>query len=135
MAKLLGHSVTTPSGGVGFVIAQLIASVAGLVVMMTPSLAGYEGLAADIDHVIGPLAIAVGIMAASQILRPLRWLQVGLGGLLLGSMFFVMRPPAGLVAVSLATATLILTAIVRGSLDVNFGGGWSSLWREEKRVH
>ncbi|MDQ3955291.1 MAG: hypothetical protein M3285_07065 [Actinomycetota bacterium] len=116
-------------------IGQLIASVAGLVVMMAPSLVGYGGLAADIDHIIGPVAIAVGIMAASQILRSMRWLQVGLGGLLLGSMFFVTRPATALVAVALATATLIFTAVVRGSLDVDFGGGWSSLWREEKRVH
>ena len=134
MAKLLGDPISARSGGVADVTAQLMAALAGLVVMTAPSLVGYGGTAADIDHIIGPLAISVGIIAASQILRAMRWLNLGSGLVLLGSIFATARPATGSVVVALAAATLVGAATVRGTIDVAFGGGWSSLWRKEEGV-
>lgn len=115
-------------------IVQLVAAVAGLVVMVAPPVIGYGGTAADVDHIVGPVAIAVGIMAASEILRPLRWLGAGLGAILAGSVFFVARPLAGSMVVVVAAATMIVTASVRGRLHARFGGGWSALWRADRRA-
>lgn len=111
-------------------IAQLVAAGAGLFVMGAPGVFGYSGTAADLDHIVGPLAVSVGIMAASQILRGLRWSNVPLGLVLLGSLAATPRPAGGSVAVGVAGVVLVTTAIVRGRIDVEFGGGWSALLRD-----
>lgn len=114
-------------------IAQLVAAATGLVVMAAPSLFGYGGLAADIDHVVGPLAASVGIMAASHILRAMRWIDVGLGVALLASVPFVTRGATGSVVIGIAAITLVGTAFMRGTVDTDFGGGWAALWRRDER--
>lgn len=113
-------------------IAHLVAVVAGLVVMAAPSLFGYSGAAADIDHVVGPIAASIGLIAASQILRAMRWINVPLGVILIASTPIAPRTGWGAGAIVAAGATLVATAFVRGEIDVDFGGGWASLWRDRR---
>lgn len=113
-------------------IAHLVAAAAGLVVMAAPSRAGYSGTAADIDHVVGPLAVSVGIIAASQILRAFRWINLPLGLVLIASTLIAARTTTGSIVVAVAGAALVATAFVRGRVDVASGGGWASLWRNRR---
>ncbi len=111
-------------------IAHLVAAVAGLVVMAAPSIFGYSGAAADIDHIVGPIATSIGVIAASQILRAMRWVNVPLGVVLIASTLVVTRTGWGVVVIVAAGATLGATAFVRGEIDVDFAGGWAALWRD-----
>lgn len=113
-------------------VAQLIAAGTGAFVMATPSLFGYSGAAADVDHVIGPLAVSIGIMAASQILRAMRWMNVPLGIALLASLILTPRPGGGSWAIAVAGLILVTAAFRRGEIDVEFGGGWASLRRKNE---
>ncbi len=109
--------------------AQLIGAAAGVVIMAAPSIFGYDGVAADIDHIIGPLAVSVGIVAASQILRSVRWIDAALGIASLASLLFVSRGVSGSIIVAVAAAVLVVTPLFQGSVDVDFGGGWAGLVR------
>lgn len=108
--------------------AQLVAAAAGIALMAVPSLVGYEGAAADIDHIIGPLAASIGIMSASQILRGLRWVNLGLAIILLASIPFVSRPGSGILAALVVGAILAATATVKGEVEDSYGAGWRALW-------
>ena len=112
-------------------IAQVIAAAVGIGVMAAPSLFGYGGLAADIDHVIGPLAASIGIMAASQILRAVRWVHLGSGVVLLVSVVLVDRTGVASACIAGAGVVLVGAAFVRGQLEVSFGGGWSARWKDD----
>ncbi len=115
-------------------IAQVVAAGAGVVVMACPSVFGYGDLAADLDHIMGPLSISVGIMAASQILRAIRWIDLGLGMALLASLPLMARGTTGSIAIALAAGILIVSAFVRGTVDVELGGGWRALRRSHDTV-
>lgn len=107
--------------------AQLLAAAIGIAVMAAPSLFGYGGIAADIDHIAGPIVASLGIMAASQILRALRWANVAIGGLLVATAPFLGRPLDSVVVAVAAGSLLLVTGLVRGTVDEDFGGGWSDL--------
>ncbi len=109
-------------------IAHLVATVAGVGVMAAPSLFDYTGVAADVDHIVGPLIAAFGLMAASQILRALRWANICLALILLGSLIMSDRSAGGALAVALSGFLVGAASFVRGRIKTSFGGGWSSLW-------
>lgn len=107
--------------------AHLLAAAIGIALMTAPSLLGYGGIAADIDHIAGPVVASLGVMAASQILRALRWANVVIGGLLMATAPLLGRPLGSVVVAVAAGSLLIATGLVRGTVDEEFGGGWSDL--------
>lgn len=107
--------------------AQITAVILGIALMAAPSILHYDGVAADVDHTLGPLAVAVGLMAASQILRGLRWVNLVIAIVLGASIPILQQPRDGTLAVVLIALALVGTALVRGTISERFAGGWSAL--------
>ena len=111
--------------------AQVVSMLLGLWLMAAPAVLGYSGLSADTHRILGPLAAAFGLMAVWGHMRPVRWMNVFFGGLLVVLPFilgFTTIATANSVVIGLLLAGL---AFVRGTVTEQYGGGWSSLWTGE----
>ena len=107
--------------------AQLVSVALGFWLMAAPAVLGYGGTAADVHRVLGPITAAFALIAVWGHMRPIRWVNVALGGALVVVPFvwaFGTVATANSVVVGLAVAGL---AFVRGTVTERYGGGWSSL--------
>jgi hypothetical protein len=111
--------------------ARVASVLLGLWLMAAPAVLGYGRLAADNDHVIGPLVVAFATVAMSAVLRSLRWVSVALGGWLLLGPWLLGHPPLALVNDLVVGLLLIALAFVRGSVGDQLGGGWAALFARE----
>lgn len=108
--------------------AQLAAFAVGVWLTASPGVLGSGGLAAANAHVTGPLAAMFALVAAFEITRPVRWLNLPLGG------WLVVAPwvfGCGWPEVTNGTAAglaLVGLAYVGGKTAESFGGGWRALW-------
>ncbi len=105
-----------------------LAFVAGVALMALPAVLGSPRPAADLLHVVGPIAAALGFVSISEVLRGMRRLNVlAAAALAIGS------PLVGMTAVGLAlawlgAAVLAATAVVGPGVPRDrYGGGWRSL--------
>jgi hypothetical protein len=110
--------------------AQLINAALGIWLMAAPAVLSYGGAARTNDRIVGPLAAAFAVVAASEVMRPLRRANWVCGfGLLIapGAMGY-----GGAATInSLIVGVLLLAfASVRGTVAGRYGGGWSSLWSD-----
>jgi hypothetical protein len=110
--------------------ARLINTSLGIWLMAAPAVLGYGDPVAVSDRVVGPVIAAVGIMAISDVLRPLRWISTVVG-------VWVVLAPWALGAATTDTAVngalvgLIVAGLstVRGEVRHRIGGGWRAVWR------
>jgi hypothetical protein len=68
------------------------------------------------------------LISASQVLRELRWVNLGSALALGTSCFVTTRPLGGTIACAVVTAILASAALSRGRVDAKLGGGWKVLW-------
>lgn len=115
-------------GGSG-VAARVVSALLGVWLMAAPAVLGYHGAARTSDRIVGPVVVALSIVATSQVMRALRW------AVLPAALWLVMAPwvlgygggaKVGSILVGLALAAL---APVRGRISEHFGGGWRALFR------
>lgn len=112
-------------------IVQLLSAAIGIWLMFAPAVLGYGGKAADSDRAAGPLAATVGIIAASEVMRPVRRANLVIGLWLVAAPFVVGFGGVALVNALACGAALAALSFVRGTVRGRYGGGWSSLWRDE----
>ncbi len=97
----------------------------GAVLMMTRLLFETSGPMADSDHVVGSLVITVAVIATAETARPLRLLNVGLGGWLVVAPFILegetMLGTSASVALGVTLAALSLR---RGPRSGEHYAGW-----------
>ncbi|HEX5385691.1 MAG TPA: hypothetical protein VFW66_03205 [Gemmatimonadales bacterium] len=109
--------------------AQAVSALLGIWLMAAPAVLGVGGGARDNDLVVGPIAAAIGIVAVSEVTRPVRRVNLVIGLWLVlvawafggGAAARVNDAAVGLLLIGLAT--------VRGRMGTAYGGGWSTLWR------
>lgn len=106
---------------------QRLAFVLGVWLMAAPSLLGLPKDHADVFHILGPMAAAIGFIAASEVTRGLRWLNVPVGVALVIAPFVLGFEVAGLVASVLTGIALVVLAFLGGRTTTSFDGGWRSL--------
>lgn len=108
--------------------AQLLSGALGLWLMAAPAVLGYGGPAADAHHVLGPMAASFALVAVWGHMRPLRWVNVFLGGALV--VFPVVLSFSLAAAANSALVGLLLVGLgfIRGTVMEEYGGGWSALW-------
>jgi hypothetical protein len=103
---------------------NLAASAAlGLWLMAAPALFGSHGAAADSDHLLGPLITTFAVIALAEVARPVRFLNVLLGG-------WVMAAPWVLGGTSLPAAAsdalaggaVVLLSLRRGTIRECYAG-------------
>lgn len=110
-------------------VARLMNVALGLWLMAAPDVLGHDGVAADNDHVCGPLAATFAMIALWEVTRPLRWANVAVGGWLVVASVLLPYPLAG--GLNAAGVGLLLAALafVQGRIRGQYGGGWSAAWR------
>ena len=107
-----------------------LASVAiGIWLMAAPAALGYADLACTIDRILGPLAASAAIVAMSEVVRGVRWVESAVGVALLLS-WWVLDYPVLAALQSVATGGLLVVLGTRGGrITGRFGGGWTALVR------
>lgn len=51
----------------------------GIWLMAAPALLGYTGAPRTNDYIVGPIVASVAMIALSEVVRPLRWMNFALG--------------------------------------------------------
>lgn len=113
---------------------QMIVVVLGLWLMAAPAVLGHTGTTADSsDRFVGPLIASIAFVAASEITRPMRWLNPA------GALWLIVAPWVLGFPITAAVNDLIVGLAVGalsplGKVDTKarFGGGWKSLRRPEE---
>ena len=108
---------------------SLLASIAvGLWVMASPDVLGFAGLAADVAHLGGALAVTVAAVAMAEPLRAGRLVNVATGLALAGIPWFTEAPAAALVSASLTGVAIAILSLWRGPVREQYGT-WQGLIR------
>lgn len=114
--------------------ARLINITLGIWLMAAPAVLGYGGVASINDRIIGPTVAAFAVIAISEVTRPLRWMNVPLGAWLAVAPMALGYPALDALINSIVVGVLIAaTAMIRGDVTAQFGGGWSALWRSDDK--
>jgi hypothetical protein len=108
-------------------VAQLLAAAVGLWLMAAPAILEYGGDAAIVDRIVGPLAATVGGMAASEVLRSMRWSNLPLGLGILAAPGILEYPWDASMNSIFSGLMLVACALMRGRRRHQYGGGWKVL--------
>ncbi|MFB3818589.1 MAG: hypothetical protein ACE147_13065 [Candidatus Methylomirabilales bacterium] len=111
-------------------MAQLAASLVGAWVTASPGVLGYGGAARMLDVTLGPIAASLGLIAAWEATRGLRWGNVAAGAALLLAPW-VLSDAYWTAQIShvLAGALLAGFSLLGGGVRGRYGGGWAALFR------
>ncbi len=109
-------------------VPQLVAALIGASLLALPALARQASPEALLAQLGGALIAGVALVAASELLRSLRWLTATLGlALVTGEAVVGARGVIGLYA-ALAGTAVVLLSLLPGSRRHFFAGGWRSLF-------
>lgn len=111
---------------------QICSALLGVWLMFAPAVLGHtDTTLADIDRTVGPLIAAVSMVAAAQIARSVRWLNLPFAAVLVVVPWLVDAPLVSQVN-STVVALIVLALTPLGSPDqARYGNGWTTLWRTE----
>lgn len=100
--------------------------VIGIWLMSTRLTLGAEGTMADWDHLIGALIITISLIAMAESARPVRWLLIPLGSMLLLTPFLHGAGVLALLASLACGAAVIALSLRRGPIQGRYGS-WDRL--------
>jgi nucleoside-diphosphate-sugar epimerase len=121
-----GFMADAVSGGVSVPWDYAIAALLGLMLLFTRPLLGAESDLANADHVIGSLVLTVISIAAAEVARPVRYVNVLLGVGLIATPFLFDAEPGGALIRVATGAALIALSLRRGPVRSDFGA-WKKL--------
>lgn len=113
-------------GGVSLPWNLAMTAVIGVWLMLTRVTLNAEGGMADADHVVGALVLTVVALAAAEVARPVRFLTMPLGAVLLVTPFVYPTDAVGMTASFICGVALIGLAIPRGRIRQNYDN-WNRL--------
>lgn len=108
-------------GGISVPWTLALAAIIGIWLMFTRLTLGAAGTQADLDHVIGSLAITVAVSATAEVARAFRFLLVPLGAVLLIGGFFTGAGTGPLVSSVVCGLALIGLSLPRGRIHQSYG--------------
>lgn len=107
---------------------QLLAIAVGIGVMAAPDVLGLSEPVSNAFHILGPIAVAVGAMAASTVLRGLRRVHLVLGPAIAIAPL-VLGGETAAIAVGLGGGVALVGLAFPGGADpAQYGGGWRKVW-------
>lgn len=109
--------------------ARIVSTAAGIWLMAAPAVLGYGGAAEMSDRIAGPAIATFGIVAISEVTRPLRRVNTVAGVWLLIAPWLLGFPAAAAWNSVIVGVVVIGTSLVRGTVESRFGGGWKMVWR------
>ena len=113
-------------GGVSLPWNQALAALIGLSLLFTPITLGADGSLANAHHVIGSLVLTVVSIAAAEVARPMRYLNVPLGVVLMAAPFMFGASMVATVVSMVLGAGLVVLSIRRGPIRERYGN-WNRL--------
>lgn len=114
------------SGGVNLPWNLALVAAIGLALMFTRLTIGAAGDLANAHHVIGALALTVVSIAAAEVARPVRFVNVVLGAVLVAAPFLYGASPTHTVLTVAAGALIAVLSLRRGRVEESYAG-WSRL--------
>lgn len=120
--------------------ARLLAAALGGWLIASPAVLGYSGAAEFNARAVGPIVVGASLVAAWQLMRPLRWVEAVVGAWLLVVPWILFKWYGATATVNSLAVGLMLVglAFLGGKTTKNFGGGWVSVLKfiseEEKRL-
>ena len=113
-------------GGVSLPWNLALAALIGLSLLFTRITLGADGSLANAHHVIGSLVLTVVSIAAAEVARPVRYLSVPLGALLIAAPFMFVASMVTTVVSMVLGAGLVVLSIRRGPIRERYGN-WNRL--------
>ncbi len=113
-------------GGVNLPWNLGLTALIGLALLFTQLWPGVQGNLAHAHHVIGSLVLTVVSVAAAEVARPARWLNLLLGAGLMASPFLFAGDMAATLVSVLAGAALMALSVRRGPIRERYGA-WDSV--------
>ena len=107
----------------------------GLWLMVSPDILGYQEIAADLNHVFGPVIVTFAFISIWEATRAMQYWNAPIGLWLIIEPWIIGYDPmsAKINAVAVGLAVLILS-LIKAEETATFGGGWTSLW-EKNPLH
>ena len=108
---------------------HVLNTILGVWLMAAPGVLGYEGIARDHDHIVGPVVATFACVAIWEATRPLRWVTF-VGGLwMLAAPWLLSFPSDATINAMVVGIAVALLSLTGRKITHSFGGGWSALWR------
>ena len=107
--------------------AHLVSASIGIWLMMSPSFLGYGRPLATSDWIVGPLVTSVGLIAAWEVTRPLRFINVLFAAWVALSPFVLVGERAAATNHVLCGVAIGVLSLVRGRNKHAVAGGWRAL--------
>ncbi|MGH8728873.1 MAG: hypothetical protein ACREV9_12135, partial [Burkholderiales bacterium] len=115
-------------GGVSLPWNLALVALIGLSLLFTRITLGADGSLANAHHVIGSFVLTVVSIAAAEVARPVRYLSVPLGALLIAVPFMFGASVVATIVSIVLGAALIVLSLPRGVIG-NHYGAWDRLIR------
>mgnify|MGYP001189054796 FL=1 len=104
----------------------------GVLVMAAPGLLGLGGDERMLAHILGPIVVALSVIALSGVTRFVRWAIVVPGVVLAILPWLLGFDTAVALMFAACGVAVALLAFVRGPVDDRYGGGWTALFRDDE---
>lgn len=108
-------------GGIGLPWNLVLSLPVALWLMFTPLSLGSDGGVANVNHVVGSLALTFAVIALAETGRPARYVNVVLGVILIGSLVFVEARGAEIASAIVSGIALIVLALPKGRITRRWG--------------
>lgn len=110
--------------------AQILNIVIGIWLMEAPHWLNYNGVAADVDHIVGPIVASFAIIALSGCTRAVGKYNIPLGAWLLLAPWILGYDRGICIANDSITGILIIVfSLFKRTTHQQYGGGWAVLFK------
>jgi|SRR4051812_47139353 hypothetical protein len=110
--------------------AQILNTIMGIWLMAAPHVLTYSGVAADNDHIVGPIVASFAVIALSGCTRSTANFNAPLGvWLLLAPWILGYETPNAILSDSVSGLVITFLSTIKRSITQSYGGGWSTLWK------
>jgi hypothetical protein len=110
--------------------AQIANILIGLGVMIAPALFKFNKVAADNNHIVGPLVLTFAIISLWEINRNARLFNIITGAWLILSPFITGFTSVARTVDIVCGVAIILFSLNKGTIQTRYGGGWRSLFQK-----
>lgn len=112
--------------------AQVINAILGIWLMAAPGVIGFNEAAADNDHIIGPVIATFAVISWWEATRVVRKFNTPLGAWLLLAPWILGYDNNLAVINDMAVGALVIAfSLVKGKIEMQYGGGWSAIWKSD----
>lgn len=111
-------------------LVKFISAIAGIWLMVAPSVLGFDKTIANNDHIIGPVIASIAIISFSPCTGMVYKFNLPLGvWLLLAPWILSYENSYAIVNDTAIGVLVILLSLAKIKIKKRFGGGWKAIWK------